>query len=134
MMALVRQSLRFGAVGIVNTLIGLSAIYALMFFLGAGPAIANVVGYAIGLAVSFALNRVWTFKSTQPIRHVLPRYLITAGVCYLLNLGIVLLCTAHLSANPYWAQLVGIGIYTICMFLGCRWYVFIRRPSTTQRP
>jgi putative flippase GtrA len=58
MIGLVRQSLRFGAVGVVNTAIGLTAIYALMFFFGVGPILANAVGYAIGLVISFAPNRL----------------------------------------------------------------------------
>jgi putative flippase GtrA len=134
MMELVRQSVRFGMVGVVNTALGLSAIYALMFFLGAGPALANFVGYGLGLAVSFALNRVWTFSSTLPVAHVLPKYLLVAAICYLLNLGAVIACTSYLSANPYLAQLVGVGIYTVSMFLSCRWFVFAPRHSATQTP
>lgn len=132
MMGLVRQSLRFGAVGLVNTTIGLTAIYALMFFFGAGPALANAIGYAIGLAVSFALNRVWTFNSTQSVGHVLPKYLMAAAACYLLNLGAVVTCTSYLSVNPYLAQLVGVGIYTVCMFFGCRWFVFVPRHAASH--
>ena len=124
MTGLLRQSLRFAAVGLLNTAIGLATIYAVMFFFQAGPAIANAVGYAIGLAVSFALNRVWTFRSDWPVAHVLPKYLLIAAICYLLNLGAVLAATSHFSANPYLAQLLGVGIYTICMFFGCRWLVF----------
>ncbi|HUW27537.1 MAG TPA: GtrA family protein [Sulfuriferula sp.] len=132
MMGLVRQSLRFGAVGLVNTAIGLTAIYALMFFFSADPALANVVGYAIGLTVSFALNRAWTFNNTQPVIHVMPKYLLTAAASYLLNLGAVVTCTSYLSANPYLAQLVGVGIYTVCMFFGCRWFVFGPRHAASQ--
>lgn len=124
MIELVRQSVRFGVVGVVNTSIGLAAIYALMFFGHASAASANAVGYTIGLAVSFALNRSWTFQSTQPVRRVLPRYVLIAGVCYLLNLGVVLLCIRTLHLNAYLAQFLGVGIYTSCMFLSCRWFVF----------
>lgn len=131
MMELVRQSMRFGMVGVVNTALGLSAIYALMFFLGTGPALANFVGYGLGLAVSFALNRVWTFRSALPMAHVLPKYLLVAASCYLLNLGAVLACTSYLSANPYLAQPVGMAVYTVSVFLSCRWFVFAPRSSVT---
>jgi putative flippase GtrA len=130
MTGLLRQSLRFGAVGLVNTAIGLAAIYAVMFFFRTGPAIANAVGYAIGLAVSFSLNRVWTFSSKGPVAHVLPKYLLVAAICYLLNLGAVLTAISYFSANPYLAQLLGVGIYTVCMFFGCRWFVFAPRHLT----
>jgi len=134
MTELVRQSLRFSLVGLVNTAIGLMAIYALMFLLDVGPALANMAGYTVGLAVSFLLNRVWTFNNTQPLTHVLPKYLLTAAACYLLNLGAVVLCAVYLSTNPYLTQLLGIGIYTICMFLGCRGIVFASRRVTIQAP
>ena len=124
MTGIVRQSLRFGMVGLVNTAIGLNTIYAVMFFFKVGPGIANVVGYAIGLTVSFLLNRAWTFSNKRPIALVLPKYLLVAAICYLLNLGAVLTAISYFSANPYLAQLLGVSIYTVCMFLSCRWFVF----------
>lgn len=130
MTGLVRQSLRFAAVGLVNTAIGLAAIYAVMFFFQTGPAIANAVGYVIGLAVSFILNRTWTFGSNRLVVQVLPKYLLVAAIAYLLNLGAVLAAISYFSVNPYLAQLLGIGIYTVCMFFGCRWFVFAPQHST----
>jgi putative flippase GtrA len=127
MTGLLRQSIRFAAVGLANTAIGLAAIYAVMFFFQTGPAIANAIGYAIGLAVSFSLNRVWTFNSDRPVGHVLPKYLLVAALSYLLNLGAVVAATSHFSVNPYLAQLLGVGIYTVCVFFGCRWFVFAPR-------
>jgi putative flippase GtrA len=124
MTELLRQSIRFATVGLANTAIGLAAIYAVMFFFQTGPAIANAIGYAIGLAVSFSLNRVWTFNSDRPVGHVLPKYLLVAALSYLLNLGAVVAATSHFSVNPYLAQLLGVGIYTVCVFFGCRWFVF----------
>jgi len=124
MSGLIRQSLRFGAVGLVNTAIGLLAIYAVIFFFNTGPAIANTIGYAIGLTVSFVLNRFWTFGDTQPIAKKLPSYLLAAASSYLLNLSVILLGTHYFGVGPYLVQLFGIGVYTVVMFLGCRWFVF----------
>jgi putative flippase GtrA len=121
---LVSQSLRFGTVGLANTAIGLLAIYAVIFFFNTGAAIANAIGYAIGLAVSFTLNRLWTFSDSRSIAKVLPRYLYTAAISYLLNLSVVLIGTKNFGVDPYLIQLFGIGLYTMVMFMGCRWFVF----------
>jgi len=86
------------------------------------------------LAVSFALNRVWTFSSNQPVTHVLPKYLLVTAISYFLNLGSVLLATSYFSINPYLAQLLGIAPYTSCMFLGCSWFVFVMAPSARILP
>jgi putative flippase GtrA len=129
---LTRQLLRFGVVGMVNTAIGLVAIYGLMFFFGAGAAVANAVGYAIGLGVSFALNSMWTFNSSRRVAHLLPKYVLMAAACYLLNFAVVVVSTTDLSVNPYLAQLLGVSIYTVCMFAGCRWFVFSPPRYTTN--
>jgi putative flippase GtrA len=49
--------LRFSAVGVINTLLGLTVIFALMRFGGVQYIVANAMGYAIGTVVSFVLNR-----------------------------------------------------------------------------
>lgn len=132
MTGLLRQSIRFILVGIVNTATGLSVIYAAMYFFKANPVVANVIGYSIGICVSFALNRVWTFNSRRPIAHVLPIYLLVVGICYLLNLGTVVGAMSCLSINRYVAPLLGMCVYTGCMFLGCRWFVFPPQRSTVS--
>jgi putative flippase GtrA len=121
---LMLQAFKFALVGVANTIIGLLAIYGLVFFLGAGPITANAFGYAIGLTVSFTLNRLWTFQDQQSIQRVLPRYLAMAGVSYLLNLAAVLFFTHHSHVGPYVVQLFGVVVYTTVMFFGSRWFVF----------
>lgn len=53
--------IRFCSVGVLNTLIGLAIIFGLMRFGGVQYVLANAIGYAIGMMLSFALNRSWTF-------------------------------------------------------------------------
>jgi putative flippase GtrA len=131
MSSLIRQSTRFAIVGLLNTAIGLAAIYAVMYFFRTGPAFANAVGYAIGLVISFSLNRTWTFQNDRPVTWVLPRYLLVTTLSYLLNLGAVLWVIFQSGANPYLAQLIGVCIYTVCVFIGCRCFVFVQ-PKTAS--
>lgn len=133
MSGVVRQSLRFATVGLVNTAIGLMAIFAVIFFFNANPVLANAIGYAIGLTVSFVLNRYWTFADAQSIAKVLPPYLLIAATSYLLNLSVVLLVTHYFGMGPYLVQFFGIGVYTVSMFLGCRWFVF-QAPIKSDEP
>jgi putative flippase GtrA len=49
------EALRFAAVGVVNTLVGLAAIYACLAWLGLGDAAANFFGYCIG-CLHFAIE------------------------------------------------------------------------------
>jgi putative flippase GtrA len=124
MSAVIRQAVRFGAVGLINTIVGLTAIYSVLFFFGAGPVIANVIGYSIGLILSFFLNRNWTFDQADTGHTKLPAFLLVAGLSYLCNLGVVAAGSYVFGLSPYLVQLFGLPTYTMVMFLGCRIFVF----------
>lgn len=124
MQELVRQFLRFGAVGAINTAIGLFVIYLVLFFFNADPAVANAIGYAIGLPVSFSLNRIWTFREKSHATKSAFRFVLVVVVAYLCNIGSIVIGTHQFGANSYLIQLPGIAIYTTIVFIGCRYFVF----------
>ena len=124
MTALIRQAIRFAAVGAANTAIGLLAIWGTMYLFGTDPITANAIGYAIGMACSFTLNRSWTFASRQPVARVLPRFLLVVAAAYLLNLAAVVGAISQAHMNPYLAQALGVAVYTAIAFIGCRVFVF----------
>jgi putative flippase GtrA len=119
-----KQAVRFLLVGLANTSVGLLVIYGILFFSEAGPATANLVGYLIGMAVSFLLNRVFTFNDARSIREVFPRYILAAGIAYLCNLVVVLSGVHLFNINAYAVQFFGIAIYTLVMFVECKLFVF----------
>ena len=83
-------AIRFLLVGVINTLVGLSIIYAAMYFFGFGIKSANLIGYLVGIMVSFTLNKKWTFKNRDRIGASLIRYLVVIGVAYVANLQTVI--------------------------------------------
>lgn len=124
------QMARFGAVGLLNTGLGLAAIYGCMYVLGLGPELANALGYGVGLALGFWLNKRWTFASPRRIGDAAPRYGAVVAIAWLVNLAVVSM-SARSGMNPYLAQLCGVAPYAILCFLGCRFYVF---PSAALAP
>ncbi|MCC7049529.1 MAG: GtrA family protein [Alphaproteobacteria bacterium] len=124
MSGLAWQSFRFAAVGLVNTAIGLSAIYAVLYVFRCDPAIANAAGFAIGLVVSFTLNHFWTFGDRRDKGSVLPKYVLVVAAAYTGNLVAVLVGSRQFHIDPYLVQLAGMAVYTISVFLGCRRFVY----------
>lgn len=115
---------RFIAVGIVNTVAGLTLIYSARA-LGFGEVTANATGYTIGFALSFGLNRQWTFRqSGYVLRHML-RFAVVILLAWLVNL-IVLLELLHLGLNAAIAQACTVPVYTLISYLGCRNWVFTK--------
>ena len=128
MISVLRQFLRFGLVGILNTAVGLGTIFALMYGLGLGAVLSNLIGYGIGLCVSFVLNSRWTFGAAVTPGTAL-RFLLAFGLSYLANLGMLLFCMGPPGMHPGLAQLVAMVTYTIVFFVLSRTIVF-----TSGRP
>ncbi|XVJ68843.1 MAG: GtrA family protein [Rhizobacter sp.] len=118
------QLLRFLCVGVVNTLVGLSVIYAFKYFGGLGDLAANACGYAIGLCMSFTLNRRWTFDHRGAIAPAAIRFLVVAVMAYFMNLLTVMLCIHGLGMNSYVAQALGVPPYTLTSFALSRLWAF----------
>ena len=125
-----RAPIKFAVVGVANTLTGLSLIYLCKWQLGFGDVTANSCGYSIGLALSFILNRRWTFRHSGPVLPALVRFLAIFILAYLSNLATVLVAIKSLGVNSYIAQAGGILPYTVIFFFGSRYFAF--RPSAVK--
>ena len=55
---------RYSITGLINTVLGYSVIFLLMF-IGVNVFISNIVGYLIGLISSFYFNRNWGFEKSS---------------------------------------------------------------------
>jgi putative flippase GtrA len=126
---LIRQLRRFILVGVVNTALGLAIIFSLIYFLGLGALMANLLGYGVGFLLAFVVNKRWTFESKLSTKAAMFRYFVCTGFAFGLNLIVVMLLDLVTDLGPYLVQLGGIAIYSTTMFLLCRTIVF--RPGQT---
>ncbi len=117
------QLIKYGAVGVLNTLLTAVTIYICQQLLRMDPILSNIIGYAVGLLNSFALNSRWTFRTTIGWRR-LPGFLLTFGVCYALQLVALLIMRRHSTIPPYPQQLVAMALYTGLNFLMNKYLVF----------
>ena len=118
------QLVRFLAVGVLNTAVGLGCIGAAMRWLDLDYRVANAVGYAAGCGLSFVLNRAWTFGDRGDWQGSLARWLGVVGACWGLNLAAVVLLHDGWGVGAYAAQLGGVAAYTGAAFLGGRFFAF----------
>lgn len=81
------QLMKYGLVGIVNTLITAVVIFLLMH-LGLGIYLSNAMGYVVGIVFSFIANTIFTF--TQPISiNRLIKFLCVCFICYVANIIVI---------------------------------------------
>lgn len=119
------ELMRFAVVGVINTFSALIVIYALML-LGANAYLSNLIGYSVGLVISFTLNRKWTFRSDEAGLRILHRFLAAVCAAYGTNVAAVYLCI-EAGISPYYAQLIGLPVYTAIYYILGKKFVFTTR-------
>jgi|SRR5688500_1207558 putative flippase GtrA len=124
--ALSSSLVRFLLTGAANTLLGLGIIYALKLA-GMHDLPANLLGYTLGISISYALHASWSFEYRGSIRAALPRYILVIVLAYAANLATVSIALYWWKLNGYLAQACGIPPYVLVGYLGSRLYVFAPR-------
>jgi putative flippase GtrA len=116
---------RFGLVGLFNTGVGLGTIYLLQNGLDWDYRAANIIGYCLGITLSFILNRSWTFKSadTRITRQGI-LFLLVAGTCWGVQLAALIVMVEILGISKELAQPLGMVVYTSLNYPGNRFIVF----------
>jgi putative flippase GtrA len=108
-MPLVLQFVKFGIVGVSNTLIAFAVYTLLLKVFGVWYVAASGIGFAIGAINGFLWNRAWTFRGHVGDALTPVRWFVVQGCGLLLDLGLVyaLVDGAHLD------KLVGQAVTTV---------------------
>lgn len=127
-MKLVVQFLKFGIVGVSNTLIAFAVYTILLKVFGVWYVAASGIGFAVGAVNGFLLNRRWTFRehvgdALTPVRWAIVQ---TCGLG--LNLGLVYLFVHDLGMDELVGQIPTTAIVTVLTFVANRSWTF-RTPA-----
>lgn len=120
----ITQFIRFGIVGVSNTLITAIIIWVLLELLHFSDYLANIIGYVVGLTNSFIWNRKWTFASNAKAKDTILKFIITFAISYFFQLGNLYILLHYSGVDPYVCQLLSIGVYTCINFVLNKYYTF----------
>lgn len=129
------EALRFGAVGLINTLVDTSVYLVLTRFTAAfadAPVGAKLFGFLAASVCSLYLNRYWTFKLTAPLTFAeVARFYTAASVGLVVNVGSMyaLVYVAHLY--DLWALAATTVVTFIVNYTLSRLWVFKKQSPTT---
>lgn len=127
---MIRSTLaRYILVGLANTAVGYGVILILQLQYGMHPVAANASGYLLGLLMSYAMNRRYTFRSQRDHATSLPAFAAAAAICYLLNVGVLQLSSTLFALPAPIAQALAIGTYTFTFYIANRYVVFRRNDA-----
>ncbi|MDR1779494.1 MAG: GtrA family protein [Tannerella sp.] len=142
-MEILKQAVKFGVVGVGNTLLTLLVIWIMTKLLGCADLPSNFTGYVIGLINSYLWNRMWTFHSKADWLKSALRFLGVFAVCYVLQslalLAMLRFCPDnpplytfikpilqffHIDDPRFYIHIVANVLYTIINFIINKFYTF----------
>ena len=118
------QFSRYVVVGILNTAWGYLVIFAFMYGLQWSAEASNVMGDAIGLVTSYALNRTYTFNSRSSKAPEFARFLGIFAIAFGANFAALALLIRVLDVHPGLSQLLAGVVYVGMSYVLNRKFVF----------
>lgn len=121
---------KFILVGIANTLFGTGIMFVFYNVLHFNYWISSASNYVFGSILSYILNRLFTFKSSDNTSDTLPRFVINITLCYLVAYGLArpivteLLSGMAQNLQENIAMLVGMCLFVALNYIGQRFFVF----------
>eukprot|EP00992_Anisonema_acinus_P003351 TRINITY_DN12868_c0_g1_i1.p1 TRINITY_DN12868_c0_g1~~TRINITY_DN12868_c0_g1_i1.p1 ORF type:complete len:125 (-),score=2.24 TRINITY_DN12868_c0_g1_i1:310-684(-) len=122
---MLRQVLKFGSVGVVNTLLDFAVLNLLAGLLGWPVVPANTISFSIAVTNSFFMNKYWTFEEREGKMHIqFGGFVIVAVVGLLLSDFLVYLFAEDLGWHYNWAKVVSILPVFVWNFLASKYFIF----------
>lgn len=118
------QLLKYGLVGVINSIVGYSIIITCQLLLNFSPVLSNLVGYVFGILISFTLNSRFTFQSQRNSGIVLFRYILVFAFSYLCNLVTLVVSIEIYSVPSLLAQIPSLLVFFLVSFLLNKYLVF----------
>jgi putative flippase GtrA len=123
-MALVIQFVKFGIVGVSNTLLSLAIYTILLKLFGVWYVAASGIGFTIGAVNGFLLNRRWTFEGHVGDAFTPVRWGVVQGSGLLLDLALIYVCVQDLHLDKLVAQGVATAVVVVITFAANRAWTF----------
>lgn len=122
-----RQTIKFGAVGLLNTLVDAGLYFALsrwVWVLPAQKVLTKSVSYTGGILNSFYWNRAWTFRSQASLTKMLLPFVVVNLIALGINTGVMYLGLAILHLPEIVSLAVATGAGFLWNFIISKFFVF----------
>lgn len=128
---MLKQFLKFGIVGISNTLLSLLIYTVLVKVFGVWYLAASTIAFAIGAVNGYLLNRGWTFRGHAVHGHAVTavRWGVVQGCGLLVNDLLVFLFVSQVGLGKLLGQVCATAIVVVLTFFANRAWTFAPRPA-----
>jgi putative flippase GtrA len=131
--ALLLQFVKFGVVGVSNTLLTFLVYTLLLKVFGVWYLAANAIGFAAGAVNGFLLNRRWTFRGHVGDARTPLRWMVVQGCGLGLSEALLFFWVDTVGVDQLLAQVFAIAVVTVLTFLANRAWTFRGHPEQEVR-
>lgn len=132
----IKEMIKFGFVGGMNTLIGTAVMFFAYNALGLGYWVSSALNYIVGSIFSYFANKYFTFKSKKKSLREVFRFVVNIAVCYLIAYGIAEPLVKRIGNYWEWgfstsvleqiAMVMGMCLFVVLNYFGQKLFVFKR--------
>jgi putative flippase GtrA len=128
-MPLILQFVKFGIVGVSNTLISFAVYILLLKVFGMWYVAASAIGFAVGAVNGFLWNRAWTFRGHVGDALTPVRWFVVQSCGLLVDLGLVYVLVDGVGLDKLVGQAATTAIVTMLTFFVNRAWTFREHAS-----
>jgi putative flippase GtrA len=118
------QLVKFGIVGISNTLLSFAVYTLLLKVFGVWYIAASAIGFIAGATNGFLWNRAWTFRGHVGDALTPVRWMVVQGTGLFANLGLIYMFVSGAGLDKLLGQACATAIVTVLTFLANRAWTF----------
>jgi putative flippase GtrA len=111
-----KRLLKFGTVGIFNTLITIGS-FMLLLSVGVNYLLANIISYGLGVINSYYWNKNWVFEATSGQKNLFLKFVVVNLITLLINTLSLYLLVNYLGIHPIIGQFISTGIGMVINYL-----------------
>lgn len=126
------EFIRYGLVGLINTAVGYGTFLVAFKWAAFSPAIANMMGYMLGLSVAFILQRLFVFKPGIFSYVMIARFLCSFFIAFGFNQIVLALLIYSDIVRVEISQIFSMGAFTVLFYLLNKYFVFVPRNITSH--
>lgn len=119
-----KQILKFGTIGVLNTLVDMGT-FALLDFIGIYYMIAQTIAYSFGVINSYVFNKNWTFEDTgkeDPTKFV--KFIAVNLLTLAVSLLLMNLFVGYVHLGKMVSKILTTGVIQFLNFFGYKFLVF----------
>ena len=120
-----KKFLRYIFSGVINTIVTYITSIILLKIFNIFLVISNLLGYVVGIFISFYLNRNFVFRSNQvEIKKQFYKFICACLLSYFINLIFLILFSYFLKFNDYISQILSMTSYSLTFYYLSNKYIF----------